>query len=555
MRSDKMKRGIERAPNRSLLYATGKGPGDLEKPFIGVATSFTDLIPGHVGMRELERAIEKGVHSAGGVSFLFGIPGICDGIAMGHVGMHYSLPSRELIADMIESIALAHQLDGLVLLTNCDKINPGMLMAAARVNIPSIIVTAGPMHSGNYKMKRRSLVRDAFEAVGSFQQKKIDIQELKNMELTACPGEGSCSGMYTANTTACLIEALGMSYAGCGTALAGSAKKKRIAYVSGERVVSLVKQNITPKKILTSQAFDNAITVDMALSGSTNTVLHLPAIANEVGIELPLKKFDEISKSTPQLVNIRPGGEYFIEDLEYAGGVQGVLFVLKDKMKDNPTVTGRNIKVLAKEGVVCDSDIIRNTKKAYSKQGGIAVLYGNLAPDGCVVKQAAVSENMMIHKGKARVFDSEEKAMKAIMEKKIKKGEVIVIRYEGPCGGPGMREMLSPTSALVGMGLGNSVALITDGRFSGGTRGPCIGHVSPEAARGGAIGIVKDGDDITIDIPARAINIRLTNTEIDVRKLKQKTPVPKINKGWLARYSSMVQSANTGAILKVKDKE
>ncbi len=551
MRSDKMKKGIERAPNRCLLYATGKSPHDMEKPFIGVATSFTDLIPGHVGMRELERAIEKGVHSAGGVSFLFGVPGICDGIAMGHVGMHYSLPSRELIADIIESVAQAHQLDGLVLLTNCDKINPGMLMAAARLDIPSIVVTAGPMMAGNYETKRRSLVRDTFEAVGNLQQKKINVKKLKDLELTACPGEGSCSGMYTANTTACLIEVLGMSYVGCATALAGSAKKKRIAYLSGERVVSLVKQHLTPKRILTKEAFNNAITVDMALSGSTNTILHLPAIANEIGIEISLKKFDEISKRTPQIVSIRPGGEYFMEDLEYAGGIPGVLFALKDKMKDNPTVSGRSIKVIAREGIVYDNDVIRSTRKAYRKEGGIAVLYGNLAPDGCVVKQAAVGEKMMKFTGNARVFDSEEKAMQAIMEKKIKKGEIIIIRYEGPRGGPGMREMLSPTSALMGMGMGNSVALITDGRFSGGTRGPCIGHVSPEAALGGTIAIVKDGDVINIDIPNRTINIRLTSTDIDVRKAKWKEPVLKIKKGWLARYSQVVQSANTGAILKL----
>jgi len=550
MRSDKIKKGIERAPNRCLLYATGKVTEDMDKPFIGVATSFTDLVPGHTGMRELERAIEKGVHSAGGVSFLFGIPAICDGIAMGHSGMHYSLPSRELIADMIESIAQAHQLDGLVLLTNCDKINPGMLMGAARLNIPSIIVTAGPMLAGNYKLIRRSLVKDTFEAVGNYQQKKIDANELKNLEMTACPGSGACSGMYTANTTACLIEVIGMSYTGCATALADSARKKRIAYVSGERVVAMVKQNLTPGKILTMNAFINAITVDMALSGSTNTVLHLPAIAREVGIELPLKKFDEISKKTPQIVSLQPGGEYFMEDLEYAGGIPGVLSVLKDRMKDNPTVSGKNIKTISSEGIVYNPEVIRCIKNAYRNEGGIAVLYGNIAPDGCVVKQAAVNDKMMKFTGVARVFDGEEKAMKAIMDKNIKKGDVVVIRYEGPSGGPGMREMLSPTAALVGMGMSNSVALITDGRFSGGTRGPCIGHVSPEAAMGGPIAVLKDGDIISINIPGRSINAHLTSTDIEVRKAKWKRPPLKIKSGWLARYSKLVQSANTGAILK-----
>jgi len=553
MRSDRIKKGIEKAPNRSLLYAAGKVPSDMEKPFIGVATSFTDLIPGHTGMRELERAIEKGVHSAGGVSFLFGVPGICDGIAMGHSGMHYSLPSRELIADIIESIALAHGLDGLVLLTNCDKINPGMLMAAARLDIPSIIVTAGPMHTGNYKMKRRSLVRDVFEAVGNFKAKKIDACELRNLELAACPGSGACSGMYTANTTACLIEAMGMAYTGCATALADSAKKKRIAYLSGERVVALVNQNITPRKIMTQAAFENAIVVDMALSGSTNTVLHLPAIANEAGIKLKLERFDEISRKTPQLVKLEPAGDYFMEDLEYAGGIPAVMSVIRNKLKNNITVTGRSIMELIKEAVVYDNDIIRPLSKPYGKEGGIAILKSsekwNLAPEGCVVKQSAVSEKMMKFTGKARVFDSEEDAMKSILENNIKKGDVVVIRYEGPRGGPGMREMLGPTSALVGMGMGESVALITDGRFSGGTRGPCIGHISPEAALGGTIGLIEDGDEIWINIPERRIGIKLNENDIEIRRLRQKKHHKKINSGWLARYSMLVQSASTGAIL------
>ena len=411
MRSDKVKKGVERTPNRALLYALGLCPEDLNKPFIGIATSFTDLVPGHIGMRLLERAIEQGVRAGGGVPFLFGVPAICDGIAMGHVGMHYSLPSRELIADVVESVAQAHQLDGLVLLTNCDKITPGMLMAAARLDVPSIVVTAGPMVSGMYKGKRLSLVRDTFEAVGRYQAGKMKEEELENLALSACPGEGACQGLYTANTMACLTEAMGMSLVGCATSLAGSSKKRRIAYLSGERVVGLVKQNVSSRKIMTSDAFRNAIVVDMALGGSTNTVLHLLAVAREARVDLPLKTFDDISKVTPQVTNIRPGGEYFMEDLEYAGGVPGILSVLKNRLKDNPTVSGVNIKQITSSGKVYDNKIIRSQKNPYQKEGGIAILFGNLAPEGCVVKQSAVQSKMMKFSGKARVFNSEELAM------------------------------------------------------------------------------------------------------------------------------------------------
>ncbi|MFB0528160.1 MAG: dihydroxy-acid dehydratase [bacterium] len=557
MRSDKVKKGVERTPNRALLYAVGLCPEDLNKPFIGIATSFTNLVPGHMGMRLLEEDIENGVRAGGGVPFLFGVPAICDGIAMGHVGMHYSLPSRELIADVVESVAQAHQLDGLVLLTNCDKITPGMLMSAARLDIPSIVVTAGPMVAGMYKGKRLSLVRDTFEAVGRYQAGKMKEEELEKLALAACPGEGACQGLYTANTMACLTEAMGMSLVGCGTSLAGSSNKRRIAYLSGERVVSLVKQNISPRKIMTSDAFRNAIVVDMALGGSTNTVLHLPAIAREAKVALALKVFDDISKVTPQVTNIRPGGEYFMEDLEYAGGVPGILSVLKNRLKDNPTVSGLSIKEIASQGKVCNNKIIRSQRNPYQKEGGIAILFGNLAPEGCVVKQSAVQSKMMKFSGKARVFNSEELAMKAILGKKIKKGEVIVIRYEGPRGGPGMREMLSPTAALVGMGRDKEVALLTDGRFSGGTRGPCIGHVSPEAAVGGPIALLSDGDIIQIDIPNRRLNVRLEHKIMEIRRAKWeekigewKPPPPKIKEGWLSRYAHIVQSANTGAIVK-----
>ncbi|MBI5676184.1 MAG: dihydroxy-acid dehydratase [Nitrospirae bacterium] len=550
MKSDKIKKGLERAPHRALLYATGIPRTEMKKPFIGVATSFTDIIPGHSGMRDLERFIEKGVHTGGGYPFFFGIPGICDGIAMGHSGMHYSLPSRELIADMVETIAQAHQFDGLILLTNCDKITPGMLMAAARVNVPSIVVTAGPMHSGNLRGKRLSLVNDTFEAVGKYKKGLISDSELQDLEICACPGPGSCQGMYTANTMSCVTESLGMSLAGCATSLAVSSKKRRIAFHSGERIVELVKKNITPRKIMTLNAFENAIAVDMALGGSTNTVLHIPAIAHEAEVDLPLELFDRISRKTPHITNMLPGGTDYLEDLEYAGGIPAVMKRLKPKLKNTMTVTGLKTFDIMDSAEIMDEAVIRPLNKAYHKEGGIAVLRGNLAPDGAVVKQSAVSDNMMKFNGKAKVFNSEEDGMKAILSNKIKAGDVVVIRCEGPKGGPGMREMLSPTAAIAGMGLSDSVALITDGRFSGGTRGPCIGHVSPEAMEGGPIAIVRDGDVISIDIPNRKIDIQLDEKEIKSRLKSLKAFKPKIRKGWLARYAASVTSASTGAVMK-----
>ncbi|MBA3065397.1 dihydroxy-acid dehydratase, partial [bacterium] len=447
MRSDKARKGFERTPNRALLYGTGISRSEMKKPAIGIASSFSDLVPGHTGMRDLERHIEKGIYAGGGASFIFGVGAICDGIAMGHEGMRYSLPIRELIADMIESVTIAHQLDGLVLLTNCDKINPGMLMAAARLNIPAIVVTAGPMMSGNYMGKRLSLVRDTFEAVGLYQAGKIKLCELEGLEMEACPGQGSCQGMYTANTTACIIEAMGMSLPGCATAIAGMAKKKRIAYESGERVVELVRKNIKARDIMTKEAFHNAVTVDLALGGSTNTVLHLPAIAHEAFVPAGIELFDRLSKKVPHITNIRPGGEYFMEDLEFAGGIPAVMKRLLPLLQDNITVSGINTKAIARAAEVINEDVIRPLKKAYHKEGGIAVLYGNIAPDGAVVKQSAVDKSVMKFVGRARVFESEEDAMAAILAKKLKKGDVVVIRYEGPKGGPGMREMLSPTAA------------------------------------------------------------------------------------------------------------
>jgi dihydroxy-acid dehydratase len=549
MRSDLITKGLERTPHRALLKGAGVPQSEMDKPFIGVATSFTDLIPGHVGMRDLERFIEKGIHSGGGYAFFFGIPGVCDGIAMGHKGMHYSLPTRELIADMVESVAEAHRLDGLVLLTNCDKITPGMLMAAARLDIPTIVVTAGPMLSGRGAEGRRySFVTDTFEAMARYKAGVIDAKELEVCEDNACPGTGSCQGLFTANTMAILTETLGMSLPRCGTALAVSALKRRIAFASGEKIVELVKNNITPRQILTRTAFENAIRVDLALGGSSNTVLHLLAIAHEAEVELPLELFDSLAKETPQLASMNPAGEHFMEDLDVAGGVLGVLKQLGIAIRDNPTVMGLSILQLVSSIENVDTTVIHPTSDPVKKEGGIAVLFGNLAPKGAVVKQSGVSSAMMQFSGTARCFDSEEAAMAALMEGGIQSGDVVVIRYEGPKGGPGMREMLAPTAAIMGLGLGDSVALITDGRFSGGTRGPCIGHISPEAAEGGPIALVEEGDRILLDIPARKLELLVDENILRERRNKWLPPEPKITKGWLARYAKVVTSAYTGAI-------
>lgn len=549
MRSDEITKGLERVPHRALLKGAGVPQSEMEKPFIGVATSFTDLIPGHVGMRDLERFIEKGIHSGGGYAFFFGIPGVCDGIAMGHKGMHYSLPTRELIADMVESVAEAHRLDGLVLLTNCDKITPGMLMAAARLDIPSIVVTAGPMLSGRAPEGRKySFVTDTFEAMARYKAGVIDAKELQVCEDNACPGMGSCQGLFTANTMAILTETLGMSLPRCGTALAVSALKRRIAFASGEKIVELVRNNVTPRKILTREAFENAIRVDLALGGSSNTVLHLLAIANEAGVDLPIETFDVLSKKTPQLASMNPAGPHFMEDLDVAGGVLGVLKQLGEDVKDNPTLMGLSIRQLVSSVENVDENVIHPVSDPVKKEGGIAILFGNLAPKGAVVKQSGVSAAMMKFTGTARCFDSEEKAMSALMDGKIKSGDVVVIRYEGPKGGPGMREMLAPTAAIMGLGLGDSVALITDGRFSGGTRGPCIGHISPEAAEGGPIALVEDGDKIELDIPSRRLELLVDEDTLKARRVAWQSPEPKIKKGWLARYAKVVTSAYTGAV-------
>jgi dihydroxy-acid dehydratase len=550
MRSDQAKKGLERMPNRALLYAVGVTPKQMDKPFIGVCSSFTDLVPGHIGMRALERKIEWGVAAGGGAPFLFSVPGICDGIAMGHTGMHYSLPSRELIADMIESIVQAHMLDGLVLLTNCDKITPGMLMAACRLDIPSIVVTAGPMRSGQHEGRKLSLVRDTFEAVGLVQAGKLDEAGACALEIEACPGEGSCQGLYTANTMACLTEAMGMSLPGTGTGLAGSAKKARIAQMAGERVVEMVREGITSRQIVTRESLENAIRVDMALGGSTNTTLHIPAVAHAAEVDITLADFDRLSRETPQLTSLRPGGDQMMEDLEWAGGIAAVLKNLQSLINQEClNVGGQTVGEIVAATPTGDPSVVRTLEAPIAKEGGIAVLKGSLAPDGAVVKQGAVVPEMMQFTGTARVFDSEDAAMDYLFAGKVVEKDILIVRYEGPRGGPGMRESLALTAAVAGCGLGEKIAIVTDGRFSGGTRNLSIGHVSPEAAEGGPIALVQDGDPIKVDIPGRTIDLLVGAAELEKREAAWQRPEPKFKRGWLARYERLVTSAAQGAVL------
>ena len=550
MRSDQIKQGIERMPNRALLYATGVTSTQMLKPFIGVCSSFTDLIPGHIGMRALERKIEWGVCAGGGAPFIFGVPGICDGIAMGHAGMHYSLPSRELIADIIESIVQAHQLDGLVLLTNCDKITPGMLMAACRLDIPAIVVTAGPMRSGHYQGRKLALVRNTFEAVGLCQAGRMSESEAMNMEIEACPCEGSCQGLYTANTMACLTEAMGMSLTGTATALAGSSKKMRLAQMAGERIVALVREGITTRQIVTQESLENAIRMDMALGGSTNTTLHIPAIAHAAEVDITIADFDRLSRVTPQLTHLEPATETVMEDLEFAGGIPAVLKNPEPLLnKGCPTVSGRTIADIVSATPAGDENVIRPLNNPFSREGGIAVLKGSLAPEGAVVKQGAIAPTMFQFTGTARVFENEDTAMACLREGKVVPKDILIIRYEGPKGGPGMRESLALTAAVAGCGLGDKIAIVTDGRFSGGTRNLSIGHVSPEAAEGGPIALVKDGDQILIDLPARKLDLLVDATELQKRRAAWIKPAPKFTRGWLARYARVVTSAARGAIL------
>jgi len=549
LRSDAVKVGVQRAPHRALLKALGLSDSDLSKPFIGVVNSFTNVVPGHAHLNQVAEAVKAGVISAGGVPFEFNTIGICDGIAMGHSGMRYSLPSRELIADSVEVMVQAHRFDGIVLISTCDKITPGMLMAAARLNIPAIMVTGGPMLSGVYKGKKVG-TDSMFEAIGKVAAGKMSEEELKCLEDVACPTCGSCNGMFTANTMACVTEALGMSLPGCATPVAVSAERLRIAKATGERVLGLVKEDLKPREILSSDSFENAIMVDMALGGSTNTVLHVTAIANEAEVDLPLSLFDKLSKRVPHLCSMIPSGPYDMKDLDEAGGIPAVMKELKDSLHLNAvTVTGKTVKENIRKAVVLNPEVIRPLDNPVHKEGGIAVLTGNLAPDGAVVKAAGISANMMVNQGPAKTFDSEEAAMKAILNKKIREGDVVVIRYEGPKGGPGMREMLSPTATIAGMGLSESVALITDGRFSGATRGPCIGHVCPEAAVGGPIGLLKDGDMIEIDVPKRKLNVKLSHEELAKRAKSWTTKEPNVKTGYLVRYSKLVQPASKGSVL------
>ena len=536
MRSDEIKLGVERAPHRALLKALGLTDSDIAKPFVGIANSYTSIVPGHIHLRQLSEAAAQGITQAGATPFEFNTIAVCDGIAMGHEGMRYSLPSRELIADSVEVMAQAHRLDGLVLISNCDKVTPGMLMAAARLDIPAISLTGGAMASGVLGGEKVG-VTNVFEAMGKVYADKMKPEDLKTLENVACPGCGSCNGMFTANTMACLTEALGMSLPGCATALANSAEKQRIAKETGNQIVHLVKANVTVSQILTEKAFENAVAVDMALGGSTNSVLHLSAIAKEAGFVLSLAKYDDIGRRVPHLCSMVPSGPHDVEDLHNAGGIQAVMKELKSMLHvDAFTVTGKNVAENIGNVEVLDREVIRPLTMPVHSGGGIAILRGNLAPAGAVVKTVAVSPRMLKHVGPARVFDSEPEAVKAMREKRIHAGDVVVIRYEGPVGGPGMPEMLVPTATISGMGLSESVALITDGRFSGATRGPCIGHVAPEAAVGGPIAVLQDGDVVEIDVSARRLSVRLSDGEIK-KRLEDWKPRPKrITKGYLARY-------------------
>jgi dihydroxy-acid dehydratase len=536
LRSDTIKLGIEKAPHRALLKSLGLQDDDIAKPFIGVANSYTSIVPGHIHLRTIGEAVKDGVLSAGGTPFEFNTIAVCDGLAMGHEGMRYPLPSREIIADSVEIMIQAHRLDGLVMITNCDKVTPGMLMAAARLDIPAIMVTGGPMAAG--RLRGRKLSYSSMpEGLGQVVAGKMTEQELLEMEDNACPGCGSCSGMFTANTMACMTEALGMSLPYCATSMATSAFKLRLAKATGKRIVKLVQDDIKPSAILTKEAFENAICLDMALGGSTNTVLHLPAIAKEAGVNLPISRFDEIGRKVPHLSSMIPSGENALEDLDAAGGVPAVMSEIKSFLSLNlPTVSGRTVGENIQNAVVLDSNVIHPLSNPVHKEGGIAILTGNLAPKGSVIKTAGVSPNMQKHTGPAKVYDSEKEAITAIRAKEIKPGDVVVIRYEGPRGGPGMPEMLIPTATIAGMGLSESVALITDGRFSGATRGGSIGHVAPEAFEGGPIAVLKNGDMITIDIANRALNVELSDQELKARLLAWKPRPPKITKGILSRY-------------------
>ena len=552
MRSDMVKKGIERAPHRSLLRAVGCSSDDWDKPFIGVINSFTEIVPGHIHLQTIAKAVKEGIRSRGGVPFEVNTIAVCDGIAMNHPGMKYSLPSRELIADSVEILAQAHAFDGLVFIPNCDKVVPGMLMAAIRLNLPSVFVSGGPMLAG--KLVQRNAARSVdlitvFQAVGQVAKGKMTEAELQELEMVACPGCGSCAGMFTANTMNCLSEALGMALPGNGTIPAVEARRRQLAYKAGQQVMETLAKDIRPRDVITRDALYNAFAVDMALGGSTNSVLHLAAIAHEAGIDFPLSLINEISDFVPHICKLSPASDYHIEDLDLAGGIPAIMHELSGSLKLGAnTILGKPLGEIAKEAKVKNREVIRPLSQPYAPTGGISILFGNLAPDGSVVKSAAVASEMLVHRGPARIFDSEEEATAAIMKGKFKSGEVIVIRYEGPKGGPGMREMLAATSLLSGMGMDKEVALITDGRFSGGTRGAAIGHVSPEAAEKGPIAALRDGDMININIPDHKLEVELSPKELKQRLAALPSFEPKIRTGYLKRYSDKVSSASTGAV-------
>jgi dihydroxy-acid dehydratase len=554
MRSDTIKKGFQRAPHRGLLHACGLNDADINKPFIGIANSFCEIVPGHVHLNKVARVVKDAVHQAGGTPFEFNTIAVCDGIAMGHTGMKYSLPSREIVADSVETMAQAHCFDGLVCIPNCDKIIPGMLMAAVRLNVPTIFVSGGPMVAGKTKNGKAVDLISIFEAVAAFNAGKVGEDQLRELERTACPGQGSCSGMFTANSMNCLCEAIGMALPGNGTILAVDPKRRQLYKAAGKQILTLIEKDIKPLDIINEKSLDNALALDMAMGGSTNTILHTLAVASEAGIKYDLERINAISAKCPNICKVSPSSSYHVEDVDAAGGISAILKEISKIPNllnaDCLTVTGKTLGENISNAKIKNPEVIRTLDNAYSKTGGLAILMGNLAPNGCVVKTAGVTPNMLKHSGPAVIFDSQEESCEGILAGKVKKGDVVVIRYEGPKGGPGMVEMLGPTSYIMGAGLGESVALITDGRFSGGTRGACVGHISPEAAVGGPIGLLKDDDIIEIDIPKNKINIKLSDAELAERKKSWQPPKPRITTGYLAKYAFLATSADTGAVLK-----
>jgi dihydroxy-acid dehydratase len=555
MRSDLIKKGFERAPHRGLLRATGVSEADMDKPFVAIANSYTDIVPGHVHLNSLGEIVRQAVRDAGGVPFVFNAIGVCDGIAMGHIGMKYSLPSRELIADSVETMVAAHHFDAMVCIPNCDKIIPGMLMAAMRLNIPTIFVSGGPMKAGVMSDGQKIDVISLFEGVGAYKAGKITAEQFKEMEDCGCPTCGSCAGLFTANSMNCICEALGIALPGNGTILAVDPRREKLARQAGGQIMRLLEMNLKPRDIITPEAVENAFALDMAMGGSSNTVLHVTAIAHEAGIDYPLERLNELSARVPTLCKVAPSSSYHIEDVDEAGGVSAILFELSKKPGslhlEQPTVTGMTLGENIAGCASRDADCIRTLESPYSETGGLQILFGNLAPEGSVVKTAGVLPEMLVHRGPARVYDSHDEANAGILNGEVQPGEVVVIRYEGPKGGPGMQEMLAPTSSLMGMGLGDSVALITDGRFSGGTRGACIGHVSPEAAAGGPIGLLRDGDIIELDIPASKLNVELSVEELAARREAWQPRKRELPSKWLTRYAEMVTSGSKGAVLEI----